>query len=294
MNHQGSFHYAIVTPAKNEAENMPRLVDAIARQTIPPKVWVLVNDSSTDNTVETFRQSLSNHPELANNCNTVVISHEDSDTDYALGEKYSRVVRSGLQFLSCFSQETECQFEYVGVLDSDVFPEATYYEKLRIEFSRDTKLGIASAGTQYEEQDGQVVCSRVNRTHTPGGFRMWRTACLKSTGYDPTVSQDAVSEARAIMQGWRVRSFPQMSVNMRKRGLKFGYEYYGRSAYIRWVPQWYVMLGSFRLLGMARRGDATAYRQGYLNARRERIERIRDPIAKRYFRYRILYRLIGK
>lgn len=43
----------IVTPARNEAKNLPFLLDSILRQTsLPPITWVIVDDGSTDDTVE--------------------------------------------------------------------------------------------------------------------------------------------------------------------------------------------------------------------------------------------------
>ena len=42
--------YAVVTPARNEAENLKRLAAALAAQTRKPKVWAVVEDGSTDGT----------------------------------------------------------------------------------------------------------------------------------------------------------------------------------------------------------------------------------------------------
>jgi hypothetical protein len=227
-------------------------------------------------------------------CEILAIDYKDAESDYALGKKYSRVVKFGL---STFLSLESCgvgTVGYVGVLDSDVFPERQYYEKLMGKFFLDKKLGIASGGLQKEEDGIRVTDHYTNRTHAPGGLRVWRKACLMMTGYESTISQDAVSEARAIMFGWRVRSFLDIFVSMRKRGSKYGFDYYGKSAYVRWVPFWYVLLGAFKMVLQRRKQDAMAYIAGYQKAKMNREPRIDDPVAKRYFRYRFIYKLIRK
>jgi biofilm PGA synthesis N-glycosyltransferase PgaC len=44
--------YALVTPARDEAENLRRLAGCLAEQTIPPQAWLVVDDGSTDGTAE--------------------------------------------------------------------------------------------------------------------------------------------------------------------------------------------------------------------------------------------------
>src|SRR5512133_2819053 len=42
--------YALVTPARNEEENLQRLADCVARQTVRPIEWIIVENGSTDGT----------------------------------------------------------------------------------------------------------------------------------------------------------------------------------------------------------------------------------------------------
>lgn len=44
---------SIIIPARNEAHNLPRLLDSIARQSFKPREVIVVNDASTDATAET-------------------------------------------------------------------------------------------------------------------------------------------------------------------------------------------------------------------------------------------------
>ena len=47
-----ALRYAVVTPARNEEDNLRRLGAALAAQTLGPGEWVVVDDGSTDATAE--------------------------------------------------------------------------------------------------------------------------------------------------------------------------------------------------------------------------------------------------
>src|SRR5687767_6339818 len=40
--------YALISPCRDEARFMRRTLDSVAAQTLPPAVWVVVDDGSTD------------------------------------------------------------------------------------------------------------------------------------------------------------------------------------------------------------------------------------------------------
>jgi len=42
--------YALISPCRNEAKYMRKTLDSVTRQTVPPSLWVVVDDGSTDQT----------------------------------------------------------------------------------------------------------------------------------------------------------------------------------------------------------------------------------------------------
>src|SRR5689334_12715610 len=42
--------YLLISPCRDEATFMRRTLDSVTRQTVPPDVWVIVDDGSTDET----------------------------------------------------------------------------------------------------------------------------------------------------------------------------------------------------------------------------------------------------
>ncbi|MBR9774821.1 MAG: glycosyltransferase family 2 protein [Cytophagales bacterium] len=283
---------AIVTPAKNEAKNIPKLVGSMAEQTKRPDLWIFINDGSTDNTVEVFEEEIKKHGAAFKNTRIQLVNYEDVDQSYALGPKYSRIIKFGLNKI--LSLEKDFKYEYVGILDSDVFPENVYYEVLLKKFENNPKLGIASASKQQEDYGNEIITSYVNKSFAPSGFRVWRRACLDQTDYSISISQDSVSAARAIMLGWKVKSFPELEVSLRQRGAKFGFEYYGKSAYMRHVPYLYVLAGAARMYLLGKKDDARQYINGYKESAKNNIDRIEDPLAIKYYKNRFFYKLLGK
>ncbi|NHE55632.1 glycosyltransferase [Cyclobacterium plantarum] len=285
---------AIVTPAKNEAKNIRNLIQGMANQIRKPDLWIFINDGSTDDTVQIFEKELDNHASAFKNTIVQRVDYEDVEKGYALGPKYSRIIKFGLEQIFDLEKKNKADYDFVGILDSDVVPEKDYYRRLLENFRKDPKLGIASAARQLEDYGSEIITSYVNRSFAPSGFRVWRRKCLDDTGYKISVSQDAVSAAKAIMMDWKVRSFPDLEVRLRQRGAKFGYEYYGKSAYMRHVPYLYVWAGAARMFLKGKKADARQYINGYKEASKQKVGRIDDPLAIKYFRHRFYYKLLGK
>ena len=44
--------YGLITPARDESDNLPRLAAGLAAQTVLPAAWVIVDNGSTDGTAQ--------------------------------------------------------------------------------------------------------------------------------------------------------------------------------------------------------------------------------------------------
>ena len=51
----GPVTYGLITPARDEATNLQRLGECLVRQTLLPSAWVVVDNGSTDRTVDVAR-----------------------------------------------------------------------------------------------------------------------------------------------------------------------------------------------------------------------------------------------
>src|SRR3954465_903057 len=62
---EGMLTYAVITPARDEEDNLRRLGDALAAQTVLPTAWVIVDDGSTDGTPAGAAGLPAEHPWVA-------------------------------------------------------------------------------------------------------------------------------------------------------------------------------------------------------------------------------------
>ena len=54
--------YGLITPARDESDNLPRLAAGLAAQTVLPAAWVIVDNGSTDGTAEIAAEIAREHP----------------------------------------------------------------------------------------------------------------------------------------------------------------------------------------------------------------------------------------
>ena len=118
----------MVTPVRNEAENLPRLAASLKAQTRPPTAWIVVDTGSTDDTLAIARGLQRLLPLL-----TAVDSGGTARVER--GAPVTRAFQRGLDALGD-------QPDVVVKLDADVSFDADYFDRLLDEFEQDPELGI--------------------------------------------------------------------------------------------------------------------------------------------------------
>src|SRR4051795_12359710 len=103
--------YAVVTPARNERHNLPRLAGAILAQSRRPECWVIVDDGSDDGTTEWARDLVADHPWII-----LVERSAEKGGDVLAGRREGRdllAFRRGIHALPR-------QFDVVSKVDADL------------------------------------------------------------------------------------------------------------------------------------------------------------------------------
>lgn len=190
--------YAVVTPARNELTNLPRLAACLAEQTVQPSAWVIVDDGSTDGTAELAAR-------LADQHSWASVVRIEGDSKPARGAPVVRAFTAGLERL-------DPSIDIVVKLDADVSFAQDHWERLLAEFAADGSLGIAG-GTCWEEQRGVWRPQYTTRDHVRGAERAYRRACLDVVlPLEERMGWDGVDELKAAVKGWRTRSFRHLTV----------------------------------------------------------------------------------
>jgi glycosyltransferase involved in cell wall biosynthesis len=193
-NHDATrLRYALVTPARDERENLGRLAAAVRDQRLRPAHWVIVDDGSTDGTLE-FGAALSEgDPTIA------VLRAEAAEGSLSDGRREGRdllAFKHGVRSLPG-------PVDVVIKLDADLSFEPDYFDRLIERFERDPKLGMAG-GACHELQDGEWVRRKVVPTAVWGASRAYRWECLDSVmGLAPRVGWDGIDEIKTQLKGYR-------------------------------------------------------------------------------------------
>ena len=83
--------YIVVTPCKNEEDNLFDLAISLANQTIKPSKWFIIDDCSDDHTPEVIKRIKSKHPWISS-------LRLEKNSERKLNVHISEVVKAGYDF----------------------------------------------------------------------------------------------------------------------------------------------------------------------------------------------------
>ena len=238
--------YALVTPARNEAEFIAATIQSVVAQTVRPTRWIIVSDGSTDSTDDIVRQYAAQHAwiELAR-------MPEHRDRQFAAKAHC---------FNAGYARLAGVAYDIVGNLDADITLPTDYFELLLEKFSLHPRLGVA--GTPFVEKrdrPGQHTYAHgfANLEHVSGACQLFRRDCFETIGgYVPVKGGaiDWIAVTTARMKGWQTRTFTERvcyhhrvlgTGNNRAWAVPF---HYGRKAYyVGGHPLWAILRGFFQM-----------------------------------------------
>lgn len=271
----------LVTPARDEIENLPRLFAALDAQSVPIERWIICQNGSVDGTIQYLAQT----PKPANVRAMSVLNIDVGTQAYALGFTYSRIVNQG------FEHDREShphRTDFIGIIDADCFPVPDYYERLLAEFDRRPKLGILSG--KLRNDDGTFLPR--GRGFPRGNCRLWRSSCFDEAGYVIGMSADALSAIKAEIHGWDTDNLEDAFVYTREVGAKNGQSYYGRAAHYRGETALFAALKS---AAIARKSPIKAWQfaSGYAAAVLSRAPKVDDADIIKYSRNKLRMKVKG-
>lgn len=204
--------YILITPAKNEEDNLPILAECIIDQTILPKVWVIVDDSSTDKTHEIIEN-------LRKKYDWVYVKTRKESSEYG-HLSFAASVKVGYEYAKKICKKNKIDYDYVAKIDADVMLPDDYFEKLMEKFEKNSKLGVACGAPHIVKKefqksfkdllDGMNTNDVVKRMwYIPNEFpdeRLYKKECLDEIGAFPiTYAPDSIMHAKAKLRGWETK-----------------------------------------------------------------------------------------
>lgn len=268
----------VITPMRNEAAYLPRVIAAMQAQERVVDRWVIVDDGSTDGTPDLVPRDvpwieLVHAPQVVDGDDRLLVAAEARAFLWALAEVVG----------------PDDPWELLGKLDGDIALDPRHFARLEEEFGADPQLGIAGGWLHDELPGGALRAYHVPDFHVNGGQKLWRRPVWEVIGgIEPRLGWDTADEVAARMHGWRSQTFRDLTSRHLKPSGSVGGQLRGRArhgecAWILGYPVWLVVVAAARLAVQAspKGAGGLAYLGGWARAAAQRRER--EPAELRAF-----------
>ena len=216
-------NYTIISPVKNEGKFIKNTLDSVINQSIKPKEWIIVDDGSTDDTLDILKKYASNHKWLK------IIENKTHSEERAGG---SKVVRA---FYKGYDSITDHNYDFVVKLDGDLKLPENYFETVIVNFKKNPKIGLCGGYILNKIGDDLIQEGPIDY-HVRGAFKSVRKQCFEEIGgFSHVWNWDGLDEMEAMRLGWQTLVFDLPVIHYRptsgaydyrKQNFKHGIEAY--------------------------------------------------------------------
>jgi len=250
------------------------------RQTIPPALWVIVDDGSCDDTPKILQEYAAKLPYVR------VIRRTDRG-DRKLGGGVIETFDEGLASINLD------QFDYICKFDLDLEIPPRYFQLLIERMETEPRIGTCS-GKPYMELKGKLVSERCGDENSVGMIKFYRTECFQQIdGFVRELMWDGIDGHRCRMLGWIAVSWDDPAlrfVHLRPMGTSHRNWWTGRVRH--GVGQWFMgtsptyMLASalFRMTRPPLLVGGLAMLWGYIRSGLRRAPQYGDDQFRRFLR----------
>jgi len=235
-----SRRYLLVTPCRDEAKFARRAIESVMRQAIPPALWVIVDDGSTDETPAILAEYEAKLPYLK------VIRRED---------RGFRKLGGGVidAFYHGYDSVDVSQFDHVCKHDLDVELPPAYFQTLIERMEQDPRIGTCSGKPYFRSGAGKCVSEKCGDENSVGMVKFYRTECFRQIGgFVRELMWDGIDGHRCRMLGWVAVSWDDEKINfehLRPMGTSHKNWWTGRVRH--GVGQYYMGTGPLYMLASA-------------------------------------------
>jgi glycosyltransferase involved in cell wall biosynthesis len=282
----------IVSPVRNEAAHIERVVRAVAAQELPPARWIVRDDHSDDDTLAILRELESELPFMT------VLSAGDEHT----APVRDRLARAAAprNFNAALAAVDWRSHTHVMKLDGDIEMPPSYLRELAERFARDPALGLAGGVLKEPVAGGGFRPIEIPRIHVHGALKCYSRECFAAIGgVQERLGWDTIDGTYARMRGFDTHSFPDL-VCIHHRpigsadGTLRGRARHGECAYIAHQTAPWVMLRAVKYARQRPRvASGASFLYGYARAAATGVERVPDPDYRRFARRELRSRMFA-
>lgn len=268
--------FYIVIPAHNEEAYLKTTLQSLVTQSLLPKHIVVVDDSSTDNTLHIAQQ-------FSDNYNFVSVVSHNSTEEHLPGTKVVNAFNKGLESLDGIS-DIICKF------DADLKFPKNYLERVAELFLEKEQVGMAS-GILHIEKNGRWEYENIaDKNHIRGPIKAYRKACFEAIGgLKLSIGWDTVDVLLAKYNGWITNTDPKLIVqHLKPTGANYqrkGYEKQGEALYKMRYGFWITAIAALKMTINKKDLSVFAdYLNGYNNAFSKSLDFIVSEVEGRFIR----------
>lgn len=281
----------IVSPVRNEAAHIERVVRSVAAQEVAPERWIVIDDRSTDETLQILRSLAPEVPFMEVREASRVPPHAGA-RDRLARAAAPRNFNGGLAGVEWR------EYTHIMKLDGDIELPPHYFRVLLERFEADPGIGLAGGVLVEATPGGGMRHISIPAHHVHGALKCYSRECFNAIGgVQERLAWDTIDETYARMHGFTTVTFGDLvSVHHRPWGTADGAIRgplrLGECAYITHYPPVWVALRSLKLaLGRPRGLFGLAYLFGYVRAVARRTQRVEDPVYRRFARCELYGRM---
>ena len=192
--------YVLVSPCKDEGKYIERTLESVKKQTIQPVQWVIVDDGSTDNSVELIKKYQKDMPYIK-------LVHRTSG-ERKVGGGVIMAFNEGLEAV-------DVDYDFICKFDVDLDLPERYYETLIRRMDADPRMGTCSGKAYYvHPKTGNLTSEMCGDEASVGMTKFYRKECFEEIGgFVLDVGWDGFDCHSARWHGWRAASWDEPDLN---------------------------------------------------------------------------------
>lgn len=274
--------YCLISPCRDEAAYARLTIESVAKQTLPPALWVIVDDGSSDGTPEIVEECAARLPYIR------LIRRTD---------RGHRRVGAGVveAFNVGYASITPTDFQYICKLDLDLVLPPGYFEGLVRRMEAEPRLGSTSGKPWFVHPRTKALVPEVCGDEMSVGMtKFYRQSCFHQIGgFVEQVMWDGIDCHRARMLGWIAESVDEESlrfIHLRPQGASQKGIWTGRvragfgQYYMGTAPLYYIASAVYRAFEHPVLIGSVAMLWGYARSAVKRLPRYEDREFRRFLR----------
>jgi biofilm PGA synthesis N-glycosyltransferase PgaC len=281
----------VISPVRNEAAHIERVIRAMAAQESPPDRWIVLDDDSTDDTLSLLQELSPEVPFMR------VLSGRRAAQNSVGTDRLAQALDA-----QAFNQARATvdwrEYTHIMKLDGDIELPPSYLRVLLERFDANPELGIAGGVLDEPTPDGGARRVKIAPYHVHGAVKCYTRDCFAAIGgVQERLAWDTIDETYARMHGYATASFSELvSVHHRPcataDGVLRGRARHGECAYISHYPPVWVTLRAFKVASSRPRGvSGGAFLFGYARAAVRGTERVPDTAYRSFTRRELRRRM---